>query len=573
MVNIGDKTDSTPPVHSSPTSGTTPECETTAATASPQSLHARLLVKLPVIRLVQLGLSLLVVVLLLGHLTQWGNNYLSTGLLVAAAVAALVGIAAVLGGQLLLAPHYAQLERIHTYMQDFSDPDTIEQALKEMPPFPVGASVSEASKGWNNLLAAIDLLRTQQRIDDARDGMSQQISSYDAQRLQAVLNSLPDGIVVADAEGVIILTNRACQGELGRSLADMVGCSVLDLFGDDAAKESLKEMLNPRGIRNEVAFEVLLDQRSGTANRPAGQGPTEQGTHDEPLQNSAGGPQRSSGHDIETPTTTLWVRCYRVNNGRENSDIILALRDITQHKVAEAAQEAFIAHVGHEFRSPLTNIRAYAETLLSDMELDVATQKEAFNVINEETARLVLMVNDVLDLSRMESGSLKLKRDNVVLDRLIPQCVNDVQAMASSKRITLQSNYHPKMPNIYADREKIAVVLNNILSNAIKYTGETGTVFVETNVDDNFVYIKVSDTGIGIAAADLDHIFEKFYRVDRKETAEIPGTGLGLAITKEIVALHGGGINVTSEMNKGTEVAIKLPLTVKNPTLGLATSN
>lgn len=572
MMNRSDTTDSRSVVHSDPTSGTTAKHETAPATALARSPLARLLVKLPAIRLVQLGLSLLVAVLLLAHQTQWGNDYLSAGLLVAAAVAALVGIAAVLVGQLLLAPHYAQLERIHTYMQDFSDPDTIEQALKEMPPFPVGGSASEASKGWNNLLAAIDLLRTEQRIDDARDGMSQQISSYDAQRLQAVLNSLPDGIVVADAEGAIVLTNRACQGELGRSLSEMVGRSILDLFDDDAAKESLKEMLNPRGIRSEIAFEVLLGHRSGSANRPAGQGLTEQGGHDEPLQNSEGHVQGSPGDDIGTPTTTLWVRCYRVNNGRENSDIILALRDITQHKVAEAAQEAFIAHVGHEFRSPLTNIRAYAETLLSDMELDAATQKEAFNVINEETGRLVLMVNDVLDLSRMESGSLKLKRDNVVLDRLIPQCVNDVQAMASSKRITLQSNYHPKMPNIYADREKIAVVLNNILSNAIKYTGETGTVFVETNVDDNFVYIKVSDTGIGIAAADLDHVFEKFYRVDRKETANIPGTGLGLAIAKEIVALHNGGINVTSEMNKGTEVAIKLPLTVKNPTLGLATS-
>ena len=113
-------------------------------------------------------------------------------------------------------------------------------------------------------------------------------------------------------------------------------------------------------------------------------------------------------------------------------------------------------------------------------------------------------------------------------------------------------------------------MINNVLTNAIKYTPESGTVFVETNVDDRFVYIKVTDTGIGIAAEDIDRIFEKFYRVDREETAEITGSGLGLAICKEIVQMHGGTINITSELNKGTEMEIKLPLTQTGPVLGPA---
>ena len=204
------------------------------------------------------------------------------------------------------------------------------------------------------------------------------------------------------------------------------------------------------------------------------------------------------------------------------------------------------------------------------MVLDERVQKEAFNVINEETSRLIRLVNDVLDLSRMETGSLQLDKGEVLLDRLISQCVNDIKALAGSKQITLQTNYHPKLPNLYADREKLAVVLNNILSNAVKYTPQGGTVFIETNVDERYVYIKVSDTGYGIAAEDINLIFDRFYRVDREETADIPGTGLGLATSKEIVALHGGTINVTSGLDKGTEMVVKLPLVVTGPVLGPA---
>ena len=126
------------------------------------------------------------------------------------------------------------------------------------------------------------------------------------------------------------------------------------------------------------------------------------------------------------------------------------------------------------------------------------------------------------------------------------------------------------MPNLYADREKLAIVINNILTNAIKYTPEAGTVFVETNVDERYVYIKIADTGYGIVPEDLNKIFTRFYRVERDETANIPGTGLGLATSKELITLHGGAINVTSELEKGTEMIIKIPLTSTGPVLGPA---
>lgn len=521
-----------------------------------------------VIQWLQLGLSAVLVLLLLVHATRWGADNLSGGLLAIAALAGLSSIAAALVARALAADRRKELERIEVYLRDFNDPGQATASFGSLPPFPVGLSVSEAGVGWNNLLAIVEEARRESKVEKACQSMVKRVSDYDTQRLQSVLDSLPDGIVVADAEGAIVLTNRACEGELGRDMSNMVGRSVLEVFADRVAVESLREMLDPRTLRSEVAFEVELIQASDADVRGNGGQDQRGGDEKSPPVSDEASPPDNDG--LSAPATTLWVRCYRISSSREKSDIVLAMRDISQHKIAEASKEAFIAHVGHEFRSPLTNIRAYAETLLSDMVLDAATQKEAFNVINEETARLIVMVNDVLDLSRMETGSMTLTRDNVVLDRLIQQGVNDLQAMASSKQITLQTNYHAKMPNIYADRDKIAIVINNVLSNAIKYTPDGGTVFVETNVDDNVIYIKITDTGIGIADDDIKCIFDKFYRVDRKETAQITGTGLGLAITKEIVTLHGGNISVSSELNKGTEVIIKLPLTVKGPAVGLS---
>ena len=550
MTSIRPKTDSASGGDGAPKAYTAAQDKPTSAQLSSEKLRAWFLGKLTVIQGVQLGLSTILMAGLLVHATPWGKNYLSAGILAFAALAVLASIALALVGQMLATGHRTELERIEVYLQDFCDLQQAKKALADMSPFPAGSNISPAGKGWNNLLKIIDQMRNERRIEEAHESIGQQVSSYDMQRLRAVFDSLPDGIVVADAGGAIVLTNCVCEGELGRSLKEMAGKSILELFDDAKAKETLQEMLDPNTLHSEVSLEVTLSRANAIQKNDAEAHP-------------------QSPND-GTPVTTLSVRCYRLSNTRKKSDILLAMRDITQQKIAETAQEAFIAHVGHEFRSPLTNIRAYAETLLSDMILDAATQKEAFNVINEETARLILMVNDVLDLSRMETGSLTLNRDNVVTDRLIQHCVNDVQAMATSKQITLQTNYHPKMPTIYADREKIAVVTNNILSNAIKYTPENGTVFVETNVDDNFIYLKVTDTGLGIAVEDIERIFDKFYRVDRKETAEIPGTGLGLAIAREIVTLHGGVINVTSEMNKGTEMLIKLPLTVKSPTIGLS---
>jgi len=466
-------------------------------------------------------------------------------------------------------------QSIKMILEDIAATHSGQESLQLIGPCPTGPGMSEARKGWNRLLDAIDQLRLQSELTRAQAPLEDFRYGDSAMRTMALLDTLSDGVILADSSGRIVLANRSCEGKVARVRAEFIGRSVGDLFDDYGARQCLDKILDEKSQLNEVYFDISLE----AAPRPstddgADSGADESDTAQQPLQSSpsvppAVRPCRSSAGPT-ADATVLRVFCRRCDAGLPNSDIVLLVRDITQQVVSQASRDEFIAHISHEFRSPLTNIRAYAETLLSDMVLDANAQKEAFNVINEETSRLTRLVNDVLDLSNLESGALRLEKGEVFLARLIQQCVRDVSGMAGSKKIALQSNYHPKLPNIHADRDKLVVAINNILTNAIKYTPQDGTVFVETNCDDQFIYIKVTDTGIGIDAEDIDSVFDKFYRVDRPETADIPGSGLGLTTSKEIIALHGGCVNVASQLDKGTEMIIKLPLTETGPVLGPA---
>ncbi len=467
----------------------------------------------------------------LGYRTEAASDFIPEWLLPTLAGSIILIAALLLLMTLQLNRRCQAWRRLEANLEDWADmPDS--ETVPPLEMAAVGHDIPPVVLGWNKLVSYMEKLQEGAAWQQDEGAMGQFLCSYDSQRLLGVLDSLTEGVLLADADGAVVLVNRACEGLLGRPLNEIIGCPIIDIFNEDDSREKIERLLDAQGTVSESRFEIVLGQE----------------------------PQR----------TILSATGLRLGYSGESCDILISLRDVTQQKLAQSGRDNFIAHVSHELRSPLTNIRAYAETLLSDMILDANTQKEAFNVINEETSRLIRLVNDVLDISRMETGSIVLERGNVVTDRLIRQCVNDIKAAAAEKSIALQTNYHPKLPDLYADREKLAIVVNNLLTNAIKYTPEDGTVFIETNVDEAFVYIKVTDTGYGIAEDDLEKIFEKFYRVEREETLTITGSGLGLAISKEIVMLHGGMIEAVSELNNGTEMTVKLPITLTGPALGPA---
>lgn len=199
--------------------------------------------------------------------------------------------------------------------------------------------------------------------------------------------------------------------------------------------------------------------------------------------------------------------------------------------------------------------------MLMDGEIeDLELQKEFYNTIHEQTNRLADMVKNLLNISKMEMGSLTLNKGLVKTDWFFGDCIESIEASASEKNITIEKNKPDIFPNLMADKDLLKTAIINILGNALKYTPPNGSITLEISEQDKMVVFDISDTGYGISAEELPHIFEKFYRSSDPQIADQDGSGLGLATTAEIVHLHGGEIDVQSEPGSGTHFTIKLPM-------------
>jgi signal transduction histidine kinase len=239
---------------------------------------------------------------------------------------------------------------------------------------------------------------------------------------------------------------------------------------------------------------------------------------------------------------------------------MVVIEDITQQRVAEAARNSFIAKAAHELRAPLTNIRLYVENALERCQQDPVNTAKYLGVIGDESGRLERVVSEVLSVSEIEAGSFRLKRDDVRIGALLEQLKTDYEAKAKNKQVKLEFNLPPKLPVLHADRDKIALALQNLVSNAVKYTPEGGQVTVNAAVEKERVTVDVTDTGIGINEQEIEKIFDRFYRAKDERVTEIVGSGLGLAIARDVIRLHGGDISVESEPGKGSTFTLTLPI-------------
>jgi len=245
----------------------------------------------------------------------------------------------------------------------------------------------------------------------------------------------------------------------------------------------------------------------------------------------------------------------------ENSPIgrMISLNNISTEKMAEDAQQNFIAHVAHELMTPLTNIRSYSEMLMDGEIDDLDMQKEFYNTINEQTTRLSGLIKNLLNLSKMEMGSLTISKGLVKTDWFVEDCLSSIEASAQDKNITVEKNLPDLFPTLMADKDLLKAAVINILGNALKYTPENGKISFSISEENKTVIFDVIDTGYGISEEEIPRLFEKFFRSENPQVTEQVGSGLGLAITSEIVNLHGGEIEVKSELGKGTHFAIKIP--------------
>jgi two-component system phosphate regulon sensor histidine kinase PhoR len=238
---------------------------------------------------------------------------------------------------------------------------------------------------------------------------------------------------------------------------------------------------------------------------------------------------------------------------------VAVLTDITSQKAIQKRNAEFVSAVSHEMKTPLASIRAYAELLVEGEADDAATREEFLQVIHGQAERLQRLIDNLLNLARIEAGVVAVNKTLLSLNDLLGEAVNVMQPPAEQKQITLTSDLSPLYLGVLGDRDMLLQAAINLISNAVKYTPAGGQVTVRSRLCDEDVVLEVQDTGVGLSPEDCQRVFEKFYRV-KKDRDMAPGTGLGLALVKHIVEdVHGGRIEVSSQLGQGSTFRILLP--------------
>ena len=242
--------------------------------------------------------------------------------------------------------------------------------------------------------------------------------------------------------------------------------------------------------------------------------------------------------------------------------MVTILNDITKQREIEKLKQDFLTGVSHDLRTPLVAMGKSVSMLLGKNSGEVSKiQGEFLSIIDRNLKRLTILINDLLDLSKLEAGRMKINPLPSSIEKTIDESIQSLKIWARTKSINLQKKIPAGIREIYFDPNRIIQVLNNLLSNAIKFTPNGGEIAVEVEMDKekSELIVTVQDSGVGIPPEDLDKVFEKFYQVEDSASSGTGGTGIGLAIVKQIVELHGGKVWVESQKGKGTRFSFTLP--------------
>lgn len=373
--------------------------------------------------------------------------------------------------------------------------------------------------------------RMDQLIAQRRE-LDVQLRMVEAERrhAEAILNSITDAVIVTDAFNEVALANEAAA-------------RVLDFELDMAMRKPLD-----RVITDPTLIKLIKDTREG--------GNVSLRRHVEHRVRKAG---NETAFDVSLACVS---NGQDKHHGSETAGVVTILRDVTREKEIAEMKSDFVSAVSHELRTPLSSIKAYMEMLVDGEAHDERTRGEFYNIIQAETNRLQRLIDNILNISRIESGVVKVQRENISLPSLIKEAIDVMQPQARAKSILLVEAHTPLFFQVFADKDMIYQAVMNLLGNAVKYTSPGGKVSVSLEVDESQrqVTVSVTDTGMGIPKDDLPHLFGKFYRVsEHKKVAK--GTGLGLNLVKHIVeTVHGGKVSVVSELGKGSTFSFSLPL-------------
>jgi len=377
--------------------------------------------------------------------------------------------------------------------------------------------IADVARAFSRMAAQI--ARREGALRDQNQALA--VNSY---RFEAVLNAAHDGIAMLDQNGRFVLVNRRFSELLGSRAETLI-----------SQKASAQPLL--RGRLEDAADDV-----------------PPLGVLEQIIELDSDGSERRSLQFYTAPVPG--------EDGRETIGQIIALRDITRERELDKLKTDFISVVSHELRTPLTSIKGYTDLLLSGATGEISElQGEFLSIIQSSTTRLSNLINDILDISRIESGSIEIKHEPIDYRRIVADTLRLMKAAADEKQISMDASLPETIPPVRGDIDKVAQVLGNLVSNAIKYTPEGGWVKVSLEIaGEANVLTSVTDSGIGISHDDQKRLFQKFFRADNTSTREAGGTGLGLVIAKTIVELLGGAIWVESEPGRGTRFYFTLPL-------------
>lgn len=335
-------------------------------------------------------------------------------------------------------------------------------------------------------------------------------------RLEAILSTMVEGVIVFNAEGKVVLANPAVQQMLSLGKDNWMGRSDLELVRNTELHDRIKTARLEKRVQ-EYEFKTVLPE--------------------EKLLSASIVPLRHGELD--------------------NSGVLVVLRDITRLRRLEEIRSDFAANVSHEMRTPLTAIRGYAETLLDGAYRDTETAIRFLKIIHRESERLNSLIEDVLMLSQIESGRADIELVPIDVAGLAAELLESLQDRLSTHKFRLDIS--PDLPPATGDRGLLRQALFNLLDNSVKYTPAYGEITLGAVREKNSIHIYVADNGIGIPLTAQARIFERFYRVDRARSRSLGGTGLGLAIVKHIVEAHHGWLGLESKEGQGTKVSLYIP--------------
>ncbi|RKY77036.1 PAS domain-containing sensor histidine kinase, partial [candidate division KSB1 bacterium] len=328
--------------------------------------------------------------------------------------------------------------------------------------------------------------------------------------LRAILSSMAEGVIVVDKEGKILLLNSSAEKILGLSAEKVTGKFLWEVLRKEELISLVKKTL---ATGNEEGIEMVFDL-----------------------------PEVHVLHAQAAPI---------LSEGQNNSGVVVVFHDITRLKQLEKLRREFVANVSHELKTPLTSIKGFVETLMEGAISDSENSLKFLKIIQQHTERLDNLVNDLLELSSIETGELPMNFEKIKLKELIDHIAASFADELSRKNQLLKISAIPEDLEAWIDEEKMQRALSNLLDNAHKYTSSGGQIEISATQELDRIKIEVSDTGEGIPGEHLPRIFERFYRVDKARSRQLGGTGLGLAIVKHIVLAHGGEISVESKVGVG----------------------